>query len=93
VHQRISTKERQPIIEAEILRAKRMREWYFCVYILGITLMIASYYAMDWYFHFRLFAPKHGLTQGSPHRLIFVASDQGEQRFPILGSDPGRLRI
>jgi hypothetical protein len=92
LHQRIATKERQPIIEAEILHAKRMRKWYFCVYILGIALMIAGYYAMDWQFHFRLFAPKYGVTLGSPHRLIFVTSDLGERRYPILDSDAGRLR-
>jgi len=56
VHQRLSTKEPQRITDAEMLRAKRMRRWYLCVYILGIALMIAAYFAMDWYFRFRLFS-------------------------------------
>jgi hypothetical protein len=58
VHQRISTDEREPIIEAEILRAKRMRRCYLCVYILGIALMAAGYYAMDWTFIFA-YSPKN----------------------------------
>jgi hypothetical protein len=68
VHQGISTKERQRNIEAEILRAKRMRRWYLCVYIFGIALMIARFFAMDWYFHLKTML---ALPVDFHHRLIF----------------------
>jgi hypothetical protein len=53
VHQHISTKEPQRIIEAKTLHAK-MRRKYLELYILGGALLIAAYFAMDWYFSFRL---------------------------------------